>query len=341
MKIDKKELQSALEKVKPGLAGRELIEQSTSFAFMGDRVVTYNDEISISHPVAGLDVQGAVKARALYEFLNKIHREEIDIEWEEQQVVIKAGRAKAGLVFEQEVRLPVEELGEIGKWNKLPEDFVKALKFCYPCCTRDMSRPILTCVHIKGKTVNASDSYQIVRYELDEKFPLKEILIPASSARELVKYNVKEIAGGESWIHFKTDQDTIFSTRVLVGDFPETSKHLEFEGEEFTFPKNIDQILERAHIFSKKELDTGDFPLVMIEIKDKKITASAKNESGWFKETARVKYSGAPIAFSVGIAFLHDIFSRIQTCTICDQKIGFAGDNWKHVVALLAEEEEK
>ena len=48
MKINKKELQEALERVKPGLASRELIEQSTSFAFMRDRVVTYNDEISIS-----------------------------------------------------------------------------------------------------------------------------------------------------------------------------------------------------------------------------------------------------------------------------------------------------
>ena len=72
MKINKVELQEALEKVKPGLASRELIEQSTSFAFMGDRVVTYNDEISISHPVKNLDVTGAVKAQTLYAFLNKI-----------------------------------------------------------------------------------------------------------------------------------------------------------------------------------------------------------------------------------------------------------------------------
>ena len=113
MKINKAELQRALEKVKPGLANRELVEQSTSFAFVRDRVITYNDEISISHPVTGLEVCGAVKAQALYEFLNKIRREEIDVEWEENQVVIRAGRAKARLV-RQEVSYPWKKWGKSG-----------------------------------------------------------------------------------------------------------------------------------------------------------------------------------------------------------------------------------
>ena len=48
--MKKAELIKALEAVRPGLANKEMIEQSTSFAFMKDRVVTYNDEISISYP---------------------------------------------------------------------------------------------------------------------------------------------------------------------------------------------------------------------------------------------------------------------------------------------------
>jgi len=51
MKINKNELKNALEIVKPGLANKEIIDQSTSFAFMNDCIVTYNDEISVSHPV--------------------------------------------------------------------------------------------------------------------------------------------------------------------------------------------------------------------------------------------------------------------------------------------------
>jgi hypothetical protein len=55
MKIQKTNLIQALEKVRPGLSAKEAILQSTSFAFLNGCVVTYNDEISLSHPVEGCD----------------------------------------------------------------------------------------------------------------------------------------------------------------------------------------------------------------------------------------------------------------------------------------------
>jgi len=341
MKINKTELQEALEKVKPGLAQKELIEQATCFSFMGDRVVTYNDEISISHPVKGLDVKGAVKAQALYEFLNKIKKDEIEIEWEENQVIIKSGRAKAGLVFEQEVKLPIdEEIGKVEKWGKLPENFIEALKFCYPCCSRDMSRPILTCVSIREEDIQASDSYQIIRYKLDEKISIEECLIPATAVRELVRYKVKEASKGESWIHFRTEEGTVFSSRILNNEFPDINKHLEIDGQDFDFPKNINQILERANVFSKKEATAGDIPTVNIEIKEGRVAISAKNEYGWFKEEVRTKYDGKPVKFSIGIGFLLGLFDKLQNCIIGENKIGFSGEKWQHVIAMLVEGEE-
>ena len=54
------------------LANRELIEQSTSFAFMKNLVVTYNDEISITHPVEGLNLTGAIKADEFYKKGEKV-----------------------------------------------------------------------------------------------------------------------------------------------------------------------------------------------------------------------------------------------------------------------------
>lgn len=337
MKINKLELQKALEKVKPGLARSEFIEQTTSFAFTGGNVVTYNDEISISHPVENLDVTGAVKAQTLYELLNRIKDEEIDIDWEDNQVIIKAGKSKAGLVFEQEVVLPVEEeIGEIKGWKKLPEDFIKALKFCYPCCSRDMSRPVLTCVNVTEKRIEASDSYQIITFDLSDKIPVEPFLIPVSAIRELVKYDIKEVSKGESWIHFRTEDGTVFSSRIFMGEFPNIDAHLEVSGKEFDFPKNTREILERADVFSKKGASHDDIiPAVEIEIKKKLMHVSAKNEHGWFKERARVKYADDPVAFEVGIDFLLDIADKFWNCVIGENAIKFEGDNWVHVIATL------
>jgi len=341
MKINKAELQNALEAVRPGLANRETIEQSTSFAFYGDRVVTYNDEISISHPVKGMDVTGAIKAQTLYAFLNKVQKEEIDIEWGENQVLIKAGRSKAGITLEQEMRLPIEEeIGKIGKWYKVPKGFLEALKFCHPCCSKDMSRSVLACVHVEGKKVEASDSYQIAIYTLDEDMPTNGFLIPASSVRELIHYDIKDVAAGEAWVHFRTEQGTVFSTRILNNTFPDTSKHMKVTGEAFSFPDDTNQILERATVFSMKDTHVGgDFPVVTIGIKDKRMKIAAENEYGWFEEAARVKYDGAPVTFKIGVEFLTNMSGKLPSCIIGKNKIRFSGGKWEHVVAMLAETE--
>jgi DNA polymerase III sliding clamp (beta) subunit (PCNA family) len=339
MKINKTELQKALEKVKPGLSNKELVEQSTSFAFMNGRIVTYNDEISISHPVKDLNVTGAVKAQSLYAFLGKIKRDEIIMEWEENQVVIKAGKAKAGLVLEQEIKLPIEEVGAIGKWHKLPAEVLEGLKFCYPCCSKDMSRPILTCVYVNSKDVQASDSFQIVQYRLEKKLPIKSFLLPASAAHELVKYKVKEVAEGNGWRHFKTEEGTVFSSRVFEGEFPDITKFLEFKGTEVVFPKKIIQALDRAQVFSKNNEITGNMATIEVEISGNEIRLSSKNEAGWFEETIKHTHKGDKIKFITGAEFLIKLLTNSPSCIYGKNKIKFTGGNWIHVIAVSVNED--
>lgn len=340
MKISRTELLEALEKVKPGLANKELIEQSTSFAFIGDRVVTYNDEISVSHPVKGLEnMKGAIKAKTLYEFLARVKDEEIEIEQEENEVLIKTGRSKAGLRFEYEIRLPLEEVGEIGNWMKLPEDFIDALRLCYPACSNDMSRAILTCVNIRDDKVEASDSFQIIQYQLKEKMPA-DFLIPASSVKELIKYDIQEVSVGENWVHFRTPEGTIFSCRTIEGEFPDVEKFLGIEGEEFTFPEDMREALNRANVFAKKETDISTIPTVKVIAKNGELILSARNEYGWFEEKLKTQHEDVKFSFSIGVEFLISLFDRLKTCRITDNKIGFAGDSWKHVIAIMSEDEE-
>ncbi|OQC75329.1 MAG: DNA polymerase III subunit beta [Spirochaetes bacterium ADurb.Bin001] len=352
MKVNKEELLGALERVKPGLSSKELIEQSTSFAFLGDRVVTYNDEISISHPVTGLEnMEGAVKAKALYELLARIKSEEVEIIQEKNQVLIKAGRSKAGLLFEQEIRLPIEEIGEIGGWRKLPEKFVEALKLCYPCCSNDMSRPILTCINIQEDKMEASDSYQIIQYKFPKPHARKDkkdkkeksliekpFLIPASSVRDLIKYDIQEISIGENWVHLRTPDDTVFSCRTVEGEFPEVEKFLKGDGDEFTFPEQTKEALTRANVFAKKEAEANTLPAVTVKAHKGELILFSKNEYGWFEEKIKTEKS-ANFSFSIGIEFLVALFYKLKNCKIESNKIGFSGENWRHVIAIMSNED--
>lgn len=337
MKLIKAELLNALEIVKPGLASREMIEQSTSFAFLGGRVVTYNDEISISHPVSGIDFEGAVKAEELYQLLNKTKKDEIELVAEDNEVRINAGRTKAGIIFQAEVKLPLEELGEIPKWNPLPEGFTDALKFVQFTCSKDMAgQPVLACVHIQKKgIVESCDNVRLTRYQI-KKVPIAEsCLIPVGNVKELLKYPVVEMAEGVGWIHFKTKADTVFSCRVMNGDeYPNVDKSgiLNVEGGSVTFPSTIGDILDRAAIFSNKDYVTGDN--ITITIHNNKLKIRGQSEAGWLEESAKIDYDGPEVSFMIPPLFLKDILDKTSTCVIGTGKLKFAGDNWEYVAAL-------
>src|SRR5690625_1182784 len=100
MKIKKSVLLDALEIVRPGLSNDEVVEQSTSFAFIGDKVITYNDDISVSHPISNLGFEGAVRSQEIYEFLKKSRSETVHIEVTENEVKLKCGKSVAGLPYE-------------------------------------------------------------------------------------------------------------------------------------------------------------------------------------------------------------------------------------------------
>ena len=240
------------------------------------------------------------------------------------------------MLFEKEVLIPIEEeIGNIDKWHKVPDGMMDALKLCHPCCSKDMSNPILTGVHVKGDIVEGSDSYQIIQFKLEKAGQMKEFVIPATTIRELVKYEIVKIADGDGWVHFKTDDDTIFSARTISGKYPDTTKHLKIEGHEFEFPKNVTSILEKANVFARSDFSTNDISLVTIEITNKMVKISTKNEYGWFEEKGKIDYTGEPIKFVTGVEFLISIFNKLKTCTLGERKIGFAGDNWKHIIATL------
>jgi DNA polymerase III sliding clamp (beta) subunit (PCNA family) len=336
MKINKEELKKALEIVKPGLANKEMIEQSASFAFMRGRVITYNDEISISHSLSGLEITGAVSASELYSLLGRITKDDIEIIEGETEIVLKAAKAKAGLLLQKEIRLPLEELGERGDWKKLPENFLEALQFCRFSCSKDMSRPILTCVSVnEAGRIESCDNVRLTQYRLNKKMPISTFLIPATSVESLVRYNLKEIATSKGWVHLRsTDKKTIFSCRIFEDNYPDLSGILASETPTtIPLPKTLAQVLDRASIFAKEQFESDS--LITVTLGHKRMKVIAENDAGWFEEEINVKYSAEdPIEFRVNPSFLKESLDKGEGCEIGKDKIRFKGPNWEHIIAL-------
>lgn len=332
--IKRTNLQSALEIVKPGLANKEIIEQSTAFAFLGDRVVTYNDEISISHPVENmLDVVGAVQAEELYKYLNRIKSETIETKLVENELRIITPTGRAGLVLHEEVKLPLDEIGAIGRWKKLPKDFKDALKYTIATTSSDMSNAILTCINItKEGIIESSDNFQLTRYETAGVLPT--YLLPARTAQILVRYNIMEVArGSRGWVHFRTDADTIISCRIFEEEFPDISFLLDVEGMEVEFPKEMHEIVERAEIFAKRDFSFDEFITVVLD--DKKLILRSQSDAGWFEESIDLEHTVEhDIQFNINPTFLKNILKHKYTAIVGETSIKIEGDGWILIATL-------
>ena len=334
MIINKKDLLNALEIVRPGLANRELIEQSTSFAFMGDRIVTYNDEISISHQIEGLDITGAVNATELYNLLSKFKKDEIELTIEKTELRIKCGKAKAGLTLQSEIKLPIDDIGEKGKWKKMPDDLLKAMMFVNGATIKDSTRPILTCVHVnKEGFVEASDALRISKVMLENMLPIETFLIPSMSVTKIVKMNPVKIADGKGWVHFKTEEGTTISCRIFADDnFPDTTPFMKVNGTQITLPESTKEVLDKAMVFCKRDglIDES----VDITLENNRLKVASNSESGWFEEEVKIKYIGEKIIFSIPPYLLKDILSETLDCTIAKDRLKFSGKNWVYITVL-------
>lgn len=333
MKVDK--LRKALEIVKPGISSHNsLIEQSTNFAFIENKVVTFNDEISISHKIKDLNITGAVESTYLYSFLKKIKVEDISIEIDNQELRIKAGKSKVGIAIDPQIKLPLDQIEASNKWQKVDEDFITALKYCIPTAGTDLNKAILTCIHVDKNKVVSADGFRLSEYVLKTEMP--SFLIPAKTAKILCNYPICHIAEPEDgWIHFRTKERTIIACRILNDEYPKVNHLFEVNGVRLNLPLELKPVLERAMLFSDKAIGMNEF--VYLEVKNKSILLQTKNEISWFEEEIECDYDikDLNIEFRMNPEFLYDVISNVELeVDTTAYKLLLSTENYRHLVML-------
>lgn len=340
MKINTKSFKDALQVVKPALAVKEIIEQTTSFCFIDGSVVAYNDEICIVQPLPDTGIHGVIKAEELFKFLVKVKETEFDISTTENEIQMKAGRSKVGFALNKEITLPLkDELIESGKWKPLPKEFIEACKFALASASSDMSDPKLTCIHItKEGVVEATNNFRLVRWQMDEPWPMPTTLIPATSIREVVKLKPTKVSAGSGWVHFKNKEGGKISCRTFDEVFVNTEPILARLGKlaKMKFPDGLVSVLEKAEVFTQEQKTNGSVTLV---IKEGRILVKSESLTAWFKET--IVYSGKEqFSFSITPYLLKDILKETNECGINSNVIVFKHDNWTYLTSLMMHTEE-
>ena len=342
MKVNREKLREVLAKVQPGLAGKtEVIEQSQSFVFTDGRVMTFNDEIAVSAPLAS-GITGAVKGDELLKLLNKVTDEVLELEAGEEELLFKGKKLRAGIRMETEITLPLEEIKPppSEEFITLPETFSEGLRFCMFSASTDRDKQVLCCLKVEGQYILSCDNFRLTRYDMGKKGAdafQESALIPARAAQQLIGYKPTSYGRSPGWLHFQTEGGVIFSCRTIGDDYPKVEKLLVVEGDTLELPPDMKDILNRAEIFAKGEM-TAD-SRIEIAIEDDKMMITGRGDYGWLKEKARVKHGKGSAKFEVHPQFLTDILDLLHTVTIGGTetpRLKMEGENFIHVASLIA-----
>jgi len=171
--INRKSFLECIEKIKPGVSDKVFLDQSDHVVFLGGRVYSYNDEISVSAPLSlsGATIEGAVVAKELHGILKRMKGETVETSLKEDELILSSGKFRSGLRFNRDLRLPLEmyQEEEEWEWSPLPSDFLQAVSFVQFSVSQDPSYPILNCIYVHEDCVDATDNYRIIRYRTKKK----------------------------------------------------------------------------------------------------------------------------------------------------------------------------
>lgn len=310
MKTNRADFAAKLQSVRPGLASKEIIDQSTSFVFYNDKIYTFNDELycSIDSPVS---IEGAVSANELINLLEKLKEDEVDVSVEDGKIIIKGNNRRGGINLNSDIKLPIQSINENIEWDLLPEKFIPGLDIVRHCAGSDEAQFVLTCVHFNPEYIESCDNFQITRFDVDTELEFEDFLIRAEAIKNFINSGITHIGIDTNWVHFMNSHNLHIACRKYTEDYPDWASVLDCEGEEIVFPEGLIEAIEKAEIFSQDNLTSNTIRLTLTPGKIKIYGEGAK---GFFEEECVCNYQGREINFNTSPKLMKDICEKMNVC---------------------------
>lgn len=340
MKLKREKLLGILESVKPGIAKKEIIEETSNFIFHKNRIITYNDKVCVIHPLK-CGFTCSVPSQEIYSIVKKLNDDLIVLKYEDDMLHIKTATTQAELAVTAESQIIelVDQFPEIESWKKMPKELLEAFKWCMFSASKNASIPYLTAVFVSKGFVMATDELRVSMYTLSKKMPVS-FMIPAESVKYLLSFKPTSYSIVEGWAFFKNEDNVMFCTRTIEGKYPakKYADEFEFIGKPVILPARLVNALDVTQVLA--EGDLLDEKRVNITIKEGTMFVSAeKQDIGKIKKKMKVKYKKkAAITMTINPIFLSEILTKTNKVTIGPDRALFASGNFKHLVSLYVEE---
>ena len=335
MKINRIQLLEVLQAVKPAVASKEILEQSTHVCFDKNIVRAYNDKLAITAQFK-TKLKGTISASQLISLLEKLPVKKIKFKFDKANSMlnISTKNITAAIKLDTKIKLPVLDLSKLEKWKSLPKNFCSALSFSIFSASRNMGKLELTGIYVGGKQVISCDNFRATKVELEEKIEVP-FLIPSSSAIELVKYSPVKYISQNGWLHFKCKKDITFSCRTIEGKYPVESvlKLFRKSGKKVNLPIHFEQVIDRIQVLIDTDFEQDK--TISLHFVNNQLICKGQGTLGWIEERIDLNYQNKEIEVHVHPQFLIEILKHLKEIDIDKSLIYFKGDNFEHIISTV------
>jgi len=348
MEVNRIELIEALTKIKPGIASKEYLEQSTHFILDNDFIISYNDEISISYPFK-IGVSCTIEEGMLYKLVSKMEEDIVSFELKENILRIKCGDVKAKLpvVIDSQIIDYVNKLSDEHDkldWHALPKDFIDAVKLCAFSASTDKTINMLSCVWVEGKDVLSFDKYRASWYQM-EKEVQDNFYIEADHITKIGGFEDPiEYCISKAWAHFQMGTGVVFSARLVLPDklLDLRSKFDGFEHDtRISLPDNLGKAVDivALAIEKREKLDQK----ITLEFGEDLIRCIGSSERGTIEQEVHLDKSLTcdPFAFEAAPRSMMEVLDKVDYLLVGKKAGMFRSKEKKgfqHMIGLIMKE---
>jgi len=328
--------------LRPGLAKREMVQQSCHFLFFKEEIVTFNDQICIMIPFeSGMNF--SVKGEEFFRLIDGITDDTLDLSLDKGKIKIKSDSTTSSMTTlgEDQNVLPsvIEGLIENMKgWKKLPSNFLEGISLCSFSTSSDLSRGVFSCIALRGKVCYSLDSNRSSFFLFDQSLSGDTAFVGGKDATELAKFPVKEFCTDGKWAHFRTEEGVTFSCVLMSGEFPFDKMDKTFAKMKslphIDLPKELKGVVDNVNMLAA--VDTFRMgKIIDLEINGKEIIIRASNDLGEVTKKISCDYADEEINIGINSNLLSQILQRATSLARDGNMLEFQSGNFQHILMAM------
>lgn len=212
MTITKEKLLNIIKQAQAGVSTTHVFVQgSDTLTFKNGALHTYNDAISVSVPVAEMDIEGTLTAVEFTKYIEKLPaKSELTITATETAWMLTVGdsiEAEFSLLSES-VSAHISQMQlNAQTWAALPPAFLTAIK----ACLLNGNNTPYNGIAVDNACMYSTDIIRMSFYTLSEDMPRFWIDDVAASA--LLQLEIEQYAVSNAWVHFRGESGIVFSAK--------------------------------------------------------------------------------------------------------------------------------